>query len=165
MTTNDPTTTCSECGEDINLHTGKYLVCADGIREFESITERRKFERSAYLNLADEFDPMGDAPGAEPLAFVEADWDASAVHAARAYATRNALPLPWEVRSMDNAMAYVAEVDRRGDGFVPSMFGDTPDKRAYRAAYEGECDGFAGANAWGACAKCGALLGDHSPTA
>lgn len=67
------------------------------------------FDRHAYLSLADEFDPMG--ADTEPSL---SDFDATYVEAARAFASRHAIPLPWELRSMDNAIEYVRLADQKG---------------------------------------------------
>lgn len=72
------------------------------------------FEREAYLNLADEFDPMGSPYGPDkPMQFYADEWDAEAVKAARAFASRYALPLPWDIRSVDEALRLVVAAERR----------------------------------------------------
>jgi hypothetical protein len=73
--------------------------------------KQRRFDRMAYLNLADEFDPMGQFTH-EPR--IE-DFDAFYVAGAERFARRHGIPLPWVVCSMDNALEYVRIAERRFD--------------------------------------------------
>lgn len=75
-------------------------------------TTDHDFDRMVYLSLADEFDPMGADPNA-PEPTID-DFDPIYVDAARAFASRLQIPLPWELRSMDNALEYVRLADAKG---------------------------------------------------
>lgn len=110
----------------------------DSTRTTRRLSDDPAFQQEAYVSLADEFDPMGADP-TRPVTIDE--FDPESVEAATRYATRHAIPLPWEVRSLDVALDYVREAERG----------------------PAECDGFSATNAWGPCSKCGMLLGDHAP--
>lgn len=85
-----------------------------------------EFGEQAYLSLADEFDPMGTDLDAPPLEFDPDEWDAEYVAAARAYAQRYGIPLPWEVRSVDVALHYVerARYNEREDARIERLLAD-----------------------------------------
>jgi hypothetical protein len=65
------------------------------------------FDRLAYLSLADEFDPIG---ASEPARLE--DFDETYIDAARRFATRYAIPEPWVICSMDNALAYLERAEK-----------------------------------------------------
>lgn len=108
MTTTTATTTCDLCHEHIDQHTGRYLVCPDGIHEFESIRDARRFEREAYLGLADEMS-ADDA--------TLDDFDGLYVEAAKRFASRLGLPFP--IRDVDIAGDLVTRAEALAcDGFT-----------------------------------------------
>ena len=65
------------------------------------------FDREAYLALADEFDAHGVTVDPELT-----DFEPSFIEGARRFATRYGIPLPWTIRSMDNAIQYVLTAER-----------------------------------------------------
>ncbi len=67
--------------------------------------------RDAYLNLADEFDPMGTDPRA--VRVTVDDFDPQYVEAAEVFARMMGIPFPWNTRSIDVAAVDVTRAERR----------------------------------------------------
>ncbi len=68
-----------------------------------------EFDREAYISLADEFDPMGADPDHPPLL---AHFDPTFLFAARHYAEGLGIEVPWDLRSLDEALRLVGRNER-----------------------------------------------------
>lgn len=90
--------------DDGNCHRGCFERAVMGDSEYE-------FIRRCYLDIADEFDPVGEGEGMPTPRL--SDFDDDYIKASREFARLMGIPLPWELRSIDLAAAAVERAERK----------------------------------------------------
>lgn len=93
------------CGDAKDLHTNGNRCTICPCRGYAPTPTED--DRSFYLSLADEFDPMGATTEA-----VLSDFDPKVIAGAKRFAHYHGIPLPWAVRSMDLALEHVRRAER-----------------------------------------------------